>query len=166
MYVPKPGEEGFLTVKGVLREYILADLTEYGLPSVVEFLPGGVKGFIDEGTLTETTPTPVILCSTIGDGQSEQIRTNSLVRFILYVIDRGRGLYYIERILHRMRMRLNASSIVLNYMLFPPESDIRIENIEASGSTSSTSLPAWKAEARGLYVFVTVKGLEADYWET
>ena len=164
MYTPQPGEEGFAIVKAALRDYIAADLSAYGLPSVVSELPNGAAGIIDEGFLTDTLPTPVVMFTTVGDGQSEQIRENTLVRFIVYVVDRGRGLSTIERVLHRIRRRINKTDVALNYLTFPSDVDLRVENIEASGSTASVSLPAWKAEARGLYVFVTVKGLEADYW--
>lgn len=163
MYYPQSGEEGFVLLKSALREYIAADLSAYGLPSVTELLPSGRNSIIDEGFLTETTPNPVVMFSTVGDGQSEQVRENSLVRFILYAIDKGRGLSKIERILHRIRRRLNKTDVALNFLTFPAGTDLRVENIEASGSTASVSLPAWKAEARGVYVFMTVKGLEADY---
>lgn len=166
MYIPQSGEEGFVLLKSALREYIAADLSAYGLPSVTELLPQGRASIIDEGFLAETTPTPVVMFTTVGDGQSERIRENSLVRFILYVVDKGRGLSTIERVLHRVRRRLNKTDVALDYLTFPVEVDIRVENIEASGSTASVSLPAWKAEARGVYVFLTVKGLEADYWSS
>ncbi len=166
MYIPQSGEEGFVLLKSALREYIAADLSAYGLPSVTELLPQGRASIIDEGFLAETTPTPIVMFTTVGDGQSERIRENSLVRFILYVVDKGRGLSTIERVLHRVRRRLNKTDVALDYLTFPVGVDIRVENIEASGSTASVSLPAWKAEARGVYVFLTVKGLEADYWSS
>lgn len=164
-YVPQPGEEGFGLLKAALRAYIIADLSAYGLPSVTAQLPGGVKGVIDEGFLFEETPTPVVMFSTLGDGQSADVRENTLVRFILYAVDRGRGLSNIERVLTRVRRRLNMTDVALNHFAFPAgTSELRVEHIEASGSTASVTLPAWRAEARGLYVFLTVKGLEADYW--
>lgn len=164
-YTPQPGEEGFGLIKAALREYLAADLSAHGLPSVIELLPSGRNGIIDEGFLAEDVPTPVVMFATVGDGQTADVRANSLTRFIVYVVDRGRGLYTIERILHRIRRRLNRTDVALDYFAFPVgSSDLRIEHIEASGSTASTTLPAWRAEARGVYVFLTVKGLEADFW--
>ena len=164
MYVPQPGEEGFALLKAALRAYLIADLSAEGLPSVTELLPLGANSVIDEGFLTETTPTPVLMFATVGDGQTAQVRTNSLVRFILYAIDRGRGLSRIERVLHRVRMRINRTDLALSRLTFPQGTDLIVVNIQASGSSSSVSLPAWKAEARGLYTFLTVQGLEADQW--
>jgi hypothetical protein len=169
MYYPQAGEEGFGLLKAALRDYLRDNTlvnpkTGALLPNVVELLPGGqAAGFIDEGFLKEDTKTPVVMFSTVGDGQSERVREDTLVRLILYVIDRGRGLYSIERILHRMRRRLNATEATLQYLTFPKSTGLVVTHIEASGSTSSVSLPAWKAEARAVYVFLTVKGLEADF---
>jgi hypothetical protein len=164
-YTPQPGEEGYGLIKAALRDYLIADLSAYGLPSVTELLPSGAAGIIDEGHFTENTPTPVMMFTTLGDGQTADIRANTLVRFIVYAIDRGRGLYTIERLIHRVRLRLNKTDVALAHFAFPVgTADLRIENIEASGSGASATLPAWRAEARGVYVFVTVKGLEADYW--
>jgi hypothetical protein len=163
MYLPKQGEEGLGLLKAALRDYIVADLAAAGLPSVVTELPSGAAGVIDEGFMTATTPTPVVMFATVGDGQTDQVAENSLVRFIVYALDQGRGLSKVERILHRLRLRLNRTELALAYLTFPPGVPPVVLHIEASGSTSSVSLPAWKAEARGLYLFLTVKGLEADH---
>jgi hypothetical protein len=162
-YQPQNGDEGFALLKAALRDYIAADLSAYGLPSVVELLPQGAASIVDEGFLTDTMPTPLVMFTTVGDGQSEDVRENTLARFIVYVVDRGRGLSSIERVLHRVRKRLNRSDVALDFLTFPADVDIRIENIEAKGSTASVSLPAWKAEARGLYLFIVIRGLEADF---
>src|SRR5262245_15955416 len=102
-----PEDEGFGMLKAALRDYIAADLSANGLPSVIELLPGGANGIIDEGNLTPETATPIVMFTTVGDGQTADVGDNALVRLIVYVLDRGRGLSVIERILHRMRRRLN-----------------------------------------------------------
>jgi hypothetical protein len=163
-YTPQAGDEGFALIKAALRDYIIADLSAYGLPSVTSELPSGAASVIDEGFLTTTTPTPVVMFTTVGDGQSEDVRENTLVRFIVYVVDRGRGLSTIERVLHRVRKRLNKTDVALDFLTFPSSVEMRVESIEAKGSTASVTLPAWGAEARGVYVFLVVKGLEADFW--
>lgn len=162
-YNPHPEDEGFGMIKAALRDYITADLSASGLPSVIALLPSGVNGVLDEGLLTPETPTPVIMLTTVGDGQTDQVAANSLVRFIVYVVDRGRGLFTIERILHRLRRRLNSTEVALNFLTLPASSGLSILHLEASGSTASVSLPAWQAEARAVYLFLTVKGLESDY---
>lgn len=165
-YTPQPDDEGFVLLKSALRAYLAADLSAEGLPSVTALLPSGAGGIIDEGFFTEDTPTPVIMFTTVGDGQNADVQSNSLVRLIVYVIDRGRGQYLIERVLHRIRKRINRAEVALNYFVFPVGStDLRIEHIQVSGSSSSVSLPAWRAEARGVYVSLTVKGLQSDYWQ-
>jgi len=156
MYTPTVGDEGFGLLKAALRDYLINDTT------ITSELPSGQYGVIDEGFLTETTLTPCIMFATVGDGQSAAVRDASLVRLIVYVVDRGRGLLKIERILNRVRRRLNSTEAALSFLTFPAGTLV-VEHIEASGSSSSASLPAWKAEARGVYVFMTVRGLEADY---
>ena len=156
MYTPVAGDEGFQLLKAALRDYLINDTT------ITAELASGQYGIIDEGFFTETTPTPCIMFATIGDGQSAAVRDATLVRFIVYVLDRGRGLLKVERILNRVRRRLNSTEAALSFLTFPAGTLV-VEHIEASGSSSSASLPAWKAEARGVYVFMTVRGLEADY---
>lgn len=157
MYTPTQGDEGYALLKAALRDYLAADTT------ITSELPSKAAGIIDEGFLTETTPTPCIMFATVGDGQSAGVREQALVRLIVYVVDRGRGLLKIERILNRVRRRLNRTDAALSFLTFPVGTGLVVEHIEASGSSSSASLPAWKAEARGVYVFLTVRGLEADY---
>lgn len=168
MYYPKLGEEGVGVLKGALRDFIVADLASYNLPPVTALLPSGVSGVIDEGFFTTETLTPVVMCTTNGDGASAGSDQESLVRFLFYAIDRGRGLSAIERILDRLRWRLNVVAdpehphnyaLVSQYFVLPPTERFRIERLEAPGTTFSTTLPAWRAEARGLYVFLTVRGL-------
>jgi hypothetical protein len=156
-YTPQAGDEGFGLLKAALRDYLRADTT------ITSELPGGVNGFLDEGFMTAETPTPAVMFATVGDGQSAAVREQSLVRFIVYVVDRGRGLSKVERILHRVRRRINDTGAALSYLTFPTNTGLVVEHIEASGSSSSASLPAWKAEARGVYVFLIVRGLEATY---
>lgn len=162
-YTPQPEDEGLGMVKAALRDYITADLSANGLPSVTELLSLGAAGVLDEGYLTPQTAMPVVMFTTVGDGQTDAVGENALVRFILYAIDRGRGLSIVERILHRMRRRLNKTDAALSFLTLPAASGLSIVHVEAKGSTASVSLPAWKAEARALYVFLTVKGLESDY---
>lgn len=157
MYTPQAGDEGFGLIKAALRDYLAADTT------ITSELPQGSSSFIDEGFLAETTATPVVMFATVGDGQSAAVREQSLVRLIVYVVDRGRGLLKVERILHRVRRRINDTDAALEFFTFPAATGLVVEHIEASGSSSSASLPAWKAEARGVYVFLTVRGFEADY---
>lgn len=162
MYDPRPEEEGYALLKNAVRDYLLADLSEYGLPSVTALLNGGVSGIIDEGSFTETTPTPVIIFSTLGDGGVKS-GGYSIARLILYVVDRGRGLLEVERIVDRIRRRLNAKDdgkrLALSWLTFTPGSTpLRVEDIEASGSSATMTLPAWRAEGHGLYVFLTVSG--------
>lgn len=164
MYWPQTGDEGFALLKAALRDYIVADLSAYGLPSVTELLPSGSSSVIDEGHMTDTTETPVVMVTTVGDGQEASVKDNTLARFIVYAIDRGRGLSTIEKVLHRLRKRLNKTDVTREFFSFPPNTvDFTVEHIEASGSTSSVSLPAWKAEGRAVYVFVTIRGMEADW---
>ncbi len=162
-YVPQAQDEGFGMIKAALRDYIVADLSAHGLPSVIELLPTGAASVLDEGFMTATTPTPVILVATVGDGESDDVGENTLVRFIVYVVDRGRGLSIIERVLHRLRRRLNTTQVALDFMTLPYSSGLSILHLKASGSTASVSLPAWKAEARAVYLFIDVKGLESDF---
>lgn len=156
MYTPTPGDEGFALLKAALRDYLVGDTT------ITSELASGQYGIIDEGFFTETTPTPCIMFATVGDGQTAAVADAALVRLIVYVLDRGRGLLKIERILHRVRRRLNDTDAALSFLTFPAGTLV-VEHIEASGSSSSASLPAWKAEARGVYVFLNVRGLEASY---
>lgn len=153
MYTPQPGDEGMALLLAAFRDYIAAD------PAITELLPQGVNSIIPEGFLTENTPTPVIMPTIVGDGESGN--DVQFVRLLVYVIDRGRGYYTIERILHRLRTRLNDSPTALEFFTFPPNEPLRILNINASGTSTSASFPAWKAEGRGLYVFIQVGGMPA-----
>lgn len=155
MYQPQPGDEGLALFLAAFRDYLAAD------PKVIELLPQGADSIIPEGFLTEDTPTPVVMPTMVGDGESSYGNDVQLVRLLVYVLDRGRGYYDIERILHRLRSRLNDTPAVLEFFTFPPDEPLRVWSINASGSSASASFPAWKAEGRGLYVFVQVGGLPA-----
>lgn len=153
MYTPQPGDEGLALLLASIRDYLAED------PAILELLPQGADSIVPEGFLTENTPTPVIMPTMIGDGESAYGNDVQLVRLLIYVLDRGRGYYDIERLMYRMRKRLNDTPAVLEFFTFPPDEPLRVWNINASGSSASTSFPAWKAEGRGLYVFVQVGGL-------
>src|SRR5215217_1330077 len=129
MYTPQIGDEGFGLLKAALRDYLAGDTT------ITSELPTGRNGIIDEGFLTEETPTPCIMFATVGDGQSAAVRDQTLARLIVYVVDRGRGLLKIERILNRVRRRLNQTDAALSFLTFPAETGLVVEHIEASGSS-------------------------------
>lgn len=162
-YVPDPEVEGIQLIKLAIRAFLTLDLTAYGHKPIVPLLPAGVNGILDEGLVNANTQFPVIMFSTLGDGQSELIGANSILRLIIYVIDQGRGQAVIEKILSRVRTRLNDTQLTRQFFAFPPTAGLRVEHIEAKGSTASASSPAWKAESRGIFTFLTVYGLEAAY---
>lgn len=156
MYIPQPEDEGLALYLVALRDYLAAD------PAVIELLPSGAAGIIPEGDFREDTPTPVIMPAMGGDGGGGYGRDVQLVRLILYVLDRGRGNYAIERILSRIRRRINDTEAALAFFTFPPGERLQVWSIEAKGGTASTSFPNWRAEGRGLYVFAHVGGLDAS----
>lgn len=162
-YVPSvPTAEGMGLLKVGIRDYLARDLSSEGLPSVVELLPAGNAGLIDEGNLGET-PVPLVMITSLGDGETELDSDVTLVRFIIYAVNRGVGLFEIERILSRMRTRLNRSDLVHSFLTFNPASGLRLDSLEVSGSTASKTSKAWKAETRGLYLFARVRGLQATF---
>lgn len=155
-YQPLAGDEGMVLVLAALRDYLAAD------PTIVALLPEGADSIIPEGFFTNETQTPVIMPTVIGDGESAWGNDVQLIRLIVTVLDRGRGYAQIERVLHRMRRRLNDTEAVEVFFTFPPTELTKIWHVGAKGSTASTSFPNWRAEGRGLYVFIEVGGLPAS----
>lgn len=169
-YTVQSGDEGIALFLAALRDFITTEtaLTAYtaagdypAVPlseQVLPLLPNGAASVLPEGFLTDTTPTPAVLLSVIGDGNSAYGRDVQLVRLLVYVLDRGRGYYEIERILQRLRKRLNTSSRWQQFFTFSA-GDLQLLHLEATGSTASASYPNWRAEGRALYVFALVRGL-------
>lgn len=153
MYQPQPGDEGMALFLAAFRDFLAAD------PDLMELLPNGADSIIPEGFLTEDTPTPVVMPAMIGDGESAWGIDVQLVRLVVYVIDRQRGYYTIERVLQRLRRRVNDTPAMLEFFTFPPDEPLQVLSISASGTTASATFHAWKAEGRGLYVFAQVGGL-------
>lgn len=153
MYTPQVGDEGLQLFLAAVRDYIASET------DVTSLLPSGATGVLPEGFLTTETPTPAVLIAMIGDGQSAAGRGVQLVRLIVYVMDRGRGYYFIEKVLHRLRALFNDSPGVAEYFTFPSEEPLKVWSINASGTTTSASFPQWKCEGRGIYLFAEVGGL-------
>ena len=153
MYTPQPNDEGIQLLLAAIRDYIASDA------SSIELLPEGAAGVLPEGFLTDTTPTPTILIANLGDGKTEAGAGIQLVRLIVYVMDRGRGYYNIEKVLHRLRGLFNDTPRALEYLTFPASEPLRVLSFNASGTTASATFPQWKCEGRGLYLFVEVSGL-------
>lgn len=153
MYIPKAGDEGIQLLLAAIRDYIASE------PAVIELLPEGADGVLPEGFLTDTTPTPTILIANLGDGATEAGAGVQLVRLIVYVMDRGRGYYYIEKVLQRLRALLNDTRRAADYLSFPASEPLRVLTFNASGTTASATFPQWTCEGRGLYLFIEVGGL-------
>lgn len=147
-YTPQAGDEGLGLFLAALRDYLVADT------DITELLPSGTAGVMPEGFFTHDTPTPAVLLMIIGDGESSWGKDAQLVRLLVTVLDRGRGYWMIERLIHRIRKRINDTQSALSFLTYEPgTADHTVLHIEASGTTTSASYPAWKAEGRGLYVF-------------
>lgn len=162
-YTPPEGadnSEGLGLLKVAIRDFLLSD------PTIVETLhndPDWPKA-IEEGLLDENMPTPVLMFGTVGDGDTDTVGAHTLVRLIVYVVDRGRGLSRIEKALHRVRRRINDTEAALEFLQFDKEqTGMSLIHIAAKGSTASVSLPAWKAEARGAYVFSRLEGFQSSW---
>jgi hypothetical protein len=153
MYTPQPGDEGLGLLLVALRDYLAAD------EAILELLPAREKGIVAEGFLTNDTPTPFIMPTVIGDGESAWGVDAQLVRLLIYAGDRGRGYSRIERLLNRIRRRINNSPAAQVFFTFPSTEPMHLLSIEVSGSSASATLPAWRAELRGLFVFAHLAGM-------
>lgn len=153
MYTPQPGDEGIQLLLAAIRDYIAEETP------VIELLPEGAAGVLPEGFLTDQTSTPIILVANLGDGKTASGAGVQLVRLIVYVMDRGRGYYNIEKVLHRLRGLFNDTPRAMEFLSFPPSEPLRVLSFNASGTTASATFPQWKCEGRGLYLFIEVSGL-------
>lgn len=148
MYTPQAGDEGMGLFMVALRDYLVADAT------ILELLPNGAASILPEGFFTNDTPTPAVVISMIGDGESAWGVDAQLVRLMVNVLDRGRGYHTIERVLRRIRRRINDTQTAMEYLTYTPgTSDHSVLHIEAPGSSTSATYPNWNAEGRALYVF-------------
>lgn len=149
MYTPQAGDEGLSLFLAALRDYLLSE------PTVTEVL----QGVIPEGFLTESTATPVAVLSMVGDGESAYGRDVQLCRLLVYVLDRDRGQFNIEKGLSRIRKLINDTERCLSFFSFPVETGLSLTHLEATGTTASATFPKWGCEGRGLYIFAHLRGL-------
>jgi hypothetical protein len=152
-YTPDSDDEGIQLMLAALRDYIKSDSGITGL------LGDGADSVLPEGFLTTATPMPVIEIATIGDGKSQVGSGVQLLRIMLWVMDRDRGYFAIEKIINRLRNLLNNGPQTQAYFTFPDTEPIHVLSVNASGTTASASFPRWKSEGRGLYVFIELFGL-------
>jgi hypothetical protein len=118
----------------------------------------GAPSIIPEGFLKVDTPKPAIIIAKLPDGNTGKGVDDHLLRLLLYVIDSGRGYSYIERIAWRLRELINSPE-TMRFLTFPPGVFPMVSNIRLTGSTDSITLPQFKAEAAGLYVFLNLVGV-------
>jgi hypothetical protein len=149
MYYPEIGQRGLKVLLPAIRDYLRT------VPEIVEGLPEGADGILEEGQLNVDLKTPVLVVSTIGDGLTEAGRGTKLLRLIVYVISRERGYYEIENLIPPLQEALESQAL-WEFLTFPPDVGFSVLGIEAPGTTASASYPAFKAEGRGPYVFVTL----------
>lgn len=152
MYIPQEGDVGMVLYANALRDYLMSD------QNVTKSLKNGADGFWQEGMLRADTPTPCLMLTLLGDGDSSYGRDVTFVRHILWALDRGRGYQLIENALTHARARINNTPALMEFMTFPPGS-LQVLHAETSGGTASTTFPNWKMEGRGIYVFSHVRGL-------
>ena len=155
MYTPQEGDEGLQLLGSALRDYIASDI---GVGGVVELLPS-VEAIIPEGFMESESPTPTVMLSKLGFGQSAAGAEVRLVRFIVYAMERGRGYYLIEKLLHRLMKLLNDTPRALEFLTFPSTEPLQVLSVKAPGGTATASFPQWQCEGEGLYLFVEVRGL-------
>lgn len=158
-YTPTSGDEGTQLLLSALRDFIRSDTASGG---VVPLLPAGTAGVLPEGFLTNETLTPAIVIADLGYGEAASGGDVRLVRYIVYAIDRGRGYYNIDRLIYRLGKLLNGTEAALNYLTFPSAEPLMVLSLKAPGATATASYPGWKAEGKGLYLFVEVRGLLAS----
>jgi hypothetical protein len=155
MYTPQAGDEGLQLLGSALRDYIASDT---GVGGVVELLPS-VEAIIPEGFMESETDTPVVMLAKLGHGQSAAGTEVRLVRYIVYAMERGRGYYLIEKLLHRLMKLLNDTPRALEFLTFPSTEPLKVLSVKAPGGTATASFPQWTCEGEGLYLFVEVRGL-------
>jgi hypothetical protein len=152
-YTPETGDEGIQLVLAALRDFIQEQT------DITDLLGAGADSVLPEGFLTTSIAMPIIEIAIIGDGKSQVGSGVQLLRLMLWVMDRDRGYYAIERIINRLRNALNQGQVTREYFTFPPEEPVRVLSTNATGTTASASFPRWKSEGRGLYVFMELFGL-------
>lgn len=152
-FTPQAGDKGVQLIKAALAAYLALD-TE--LSSYLGENEDGTPVIIDEGFFDETTPVPCIMTTYVGDGQTAA--GNQLLRLLVYVIDKERGYYNIDRSIDRLREVINNSEPALEALTFPSTVPQMVLHIEARGTTASTTLPRYHAECKGLYTFIQVTG--------
>lgn len=155
MYTPQDGDEGLQLLSAALRDYIASDTGEKG---VVELLPSA-GAVIPEGFMESETVTPVVMLAKLGFGESAAGGDVRLVRYIVYAMERGRGYYLIEKLLHRLMKLFNDTPRALEFLTFPSTEPLKVLTIKVPGGTATASFPQWQAEGEGLYLFVEVRGL-------
>lgn len=156
MYQPQDGDEGLQLLSVAIRDYIASDA---GPSGVVALLPGGAAGVLPEGFLSSETATPIVLIAKLGYGESAAGGDVRLVRYIIYAMDRGRGYYAIEKVLHRLGKLFNDTPRALEFLTFPAQEPLKVLTLKAPGGTATASFPQWQCEGEGLYLFVEVRGL-------
>lgn len=155
MYTPQDGDEGLQLLGAAIRDFIASDT---GVGSIVELLPSAAA-IIPEGFMESETVTPVVMLAKLGFGESAAGGDVRLVRYIVYAMERGRGYYLIEKLLHRLMKLFNDTPRALEFLTFPSTEPLKVLSIKAPGGTATASFPQWQAEGEGLYLFVEVRGL-------
>lgn len=140
---------GVQFIRDALETYLLLDLTEEGLPSFSAYLRGG---FVEEGRLSEATPTPAAYLAFAGDGEIQP--GVYALRFILYVVEKGRGYAAIDAALDAARLRLAREDLLFDFFSLP--SSPRVLGVRVSGALSSSAISSWKAEGKGIVILVYV----------
>lgn len=153
-YSAPNGEKGTQLLKACLFDYFRTDAT------LLSYLGSGTNGFYDEGEFEAESPTPAVVNVTFGDGEATD---HTLLRIVLWVVDRGRGFFEIERIIERIQYLFGATDpavgqAALNYFTFLPADHKAILSIRTNATTASASFPSWQTEGRAVYFFFHIEG--------
>lgn len=151
-YQPQEGDEGLVLIFAALRDYLATDT------KLLSMLPEGADSILPEGFLEQDTPTPVVMFTTIGDGDTDAGVDSHLLRLVVYALDRGRGYMNIERINWRLRELFNDTIAIMRFLSFPAGVKPMVTHVMDSGGTASASYPRWNVEGRGRYLFVHTTG--------
>ena len=152
MYTPHPEDAGDQLLLVTLRDYLATN------PDVLALLAEGSASIVAEGHMTVDTPTPLIMPTILGDGDTAESADRSIIRCILWVMDSGRGYARIAQVIAAIRTHLRDAVAAMTYFTYPAGQGFPVVyNIELSGSTASTSFPLWQNEARGVYLQITAK---------